>query len=36
LAAASRIFADEGYKRATIRAIVAKASINQSMVIHYM
>jgi AcrR family transcriptional regulator len=35
LAAARRIFADDGYERATIRAIAAEASINPSMVIRY-
>ncbi len=33
--AARRIFADDGYERATIRAIAAEASINPSMVIRY-
>jgi AcrR family transcriptional regulator len=35
LVAARRIFADDGYERATIRAIAAEASINPSMVIRY-
>jgi AcrR family transcriptional regulator len=35
LDAARRIFADDGYERATIRAIAAEASINPSMVIRY-
>src|SRR5271157_5212407 len=35
LVAARRIFAENGYGRATIRAIAAEASINPSMVIRY-
>ncbi|WP_283842162.1 TetR/AcrR family transcriptional regulator [Bradyrhizobium altum] len=35
LEAARRIFADDGYEHATIRAIAAEASINPSMVIRY-
>jgi AcrR family transcriptional regulator len=35
LVAARHIFSDEGYERATIRAIAAEASINPSMVIRY-
>jgi AcrR family transcriptional regulator len=35
LTAARRIFASEGYERATIRAIAAEATINPSLVIRY-
>ncbi len=35
LAAARRLFAEQGYERATIRAIAAEAAINPSMVIRY-
>jgi AcrR family transcriptional regulator len=35
LTAARRLFADQGYERATIRAIAAEAAINPAMVIRY-